>query len=96
MIPVRITPGMGSRGDKEEWWKGWIQPWYIWYIARTFANATMYPHTRQKEKRRKKNLRKNTYNLNTLIKSRNWINNLKIIIKKIRDRSPHKLILSSI
>jgi hypothetical protein len=22
----------------------WIQVWYIWYIGRTFVNATMYPH----------------------------------------------------
>jgi hypothetical protein len=26
-----------------EWWRGWIQLWYIWYIVRTFVNATIYP-----------------------------------------------------
>jgi hypothetical protein len=45
VIPVETIPGMG--GDKGEWWKGWIQVWYIWYIVRTFVNATMYPHPAQ-------------------------------------------------
>jgi hypothetical protein len=22
-------------------WRGWIQVWYIWYIAKTFVNATI-------------------------------------------------------
>jgi hypothetical protein len=25
----------------------WIQVWYIWYIVRTFENATMYSHSAQ-------------------------------------------------
>jgi hypothetical protein len=33
-------------GDKGEWWMGWIQLWCIWYIVRTFTNATMYPQPR--------------------------------------------------
>jgi hypothetical protein len=32
-----IILGMGE--DKGEWWKGWIQ---LWYIIRTFVNVTMY------------------------------------------------------
>jgi hypothetical protein len=35
----------------EEWWKRWIQVWYTWYIVRTFANATMYPHPAQQNKK---------------------------------------------
>jgi hypothetical protein len=26
--------------DKEEWWREWIQ---LWYIVRTFINVSMYP-----------------------------------------------------
>jgi hypothetical protein len=28
--------------DKGERWRGWIQVWSIWYILRTFGNATIY------------------------------------------------------
>jgi hypothetical protein len=28
----------------------WIQVWYIWYIVRTFVNATMYPQHRNFKK----------------------------------------------
>jgi hypothetical protein len=27
-----------------KWWRWWIQVQYIWYIVRTFVNATMYSH----------------------------------------------------
>jgi hypothetical protein len=47
MIPVETIPGMGGREDKGEWWKRWIQLWYIQYIVRTFVNATIYPHPAQ-------------------------------------------------
>jgi hypothetical protein len=30
---------MKNKANKEEWWGGWIQ---IWYIVRTFVNVTMY------------------------------------------------------
>jgi hypothetical protein len=43
MKPAETIPGIGE-GDKEEWWKGWIQVWYICCIVRTFVNATMFPH----------------------------------------------------
>jgi hypothetical protein len=43
MIPVETIPGMGRGWDKGEW----IKVWYIWYIVRTFVNATMYPHLAQ-------------------------------------------------
>jgi hypothetical protein len=46
MISVETMPGMGE-GDKGEWWRGWIQVPYIWYIVRTFINATMHPHPTQ-------------------------------------------------
>jgi hypothetical protein len=35
---------MKVKPDREEWWRGWIQVWYIWHIVRTFVNATMYPY----------------------------------------------------
>jgi hypothetical protein len=47
MRPDETSPGMGEEGDKRQWWRGWIQLWYIWYIVRTFINATMYPHPTQ-------------------------------------------------
>jgi hypothetical protein len=37
---VETIPGMRGRGYNGEWWRVWIQ-W--WYIVRTFANITMYP-----------------------------------------------------
>jgi hypothetical protein len=40
MRPVETVPGMRGWGDKGEWWRGWIQ---LWYILRTFVNVTMYP-----------------------------------------------------
>jgi hypothetical protein len=39
MRPVETIPGMRGGGDKGEWWRGWIQVWYIWYILRIFVNA---------------------------------------------------------
>jgi hypothetical protein len=44
MIPTETIPGMEGKG---EWWKGWIQEWYIWYIVRTFVNAIVYPQPAQ-------------------------------------------------
>jgi hypothetical protein len=44
-------------GDKEKWrikdkGKGRIQVFYIWYIVKTFVNATKYPkHSNNKRKR---------------------------------------------
>jgi hypothetical protein len=29
----------GRRGSKGEWWRGWIQ---LWYILRTFVNVTLH------------------------------------------------------
>jgi hypothetical protein len=40
MRPVITIPGMEGEGDKGEWWRGWIQ---LWYVVRTFVNITMYP-----------------------------------------------------
>jgi hypothetical protein len=37
----------GAEGDKGDWWKAWIQVWYIWYIVRTFVNVSMYSHPAQ-------------------------------------------------
>jgi hypothetical protein len=28
-----------GREDKREWWRGWIQLWFAWYIVRTFVSA---------------------------------------------------------
>jgi hypothetical protein len=36
-----------GKGNKGECWRGWNQVWYIWYIVRTFVNATLYPHPTQ-------------------------------------------------
>jgi hypothetical protein len=42
MRHVETIPGMGGaeEGVKGEWWKRWIQ---LWYIVRTFVNVTIYP-----------------------------------------------------
>jgi hypothetical protein len=50
MIPVETVTGITGEGEKGEWWRGWIQVWYIWYIVRTFVNATMYPQHRNFKK----------------------------------------------
>jgi hypothetical protein len=50
MILVETIPGMEGERDKGEQWRGWNQVWYIWYIIRTFVNATMYPHPAQQYK----------------------------------------------
>jgi hypothetical protein len=49
MIPVETVPGIGGRMKKSsvEGSGGGIQVWYIWYIVRTFLNATMSPHPAQ-------------------------------------------------
>jgi hypothetical protein len=41
MRSVETIPGMGGGEDKGEWWRGWIQAWYIWFIVKTFVNVTM-------------------------------------------------------
>jgi hypothetical protein len=33
-----------GKGDKGEQWSGFIQVWCMWYIVRTFVNATIYSH----------------------------------------------------
>jgi hypothetical protein len=40
MRPFETIPGMGGEEHKGDWWKGWIQ---LWYIIKTFVNVTMYP-----------------------------------------------------
>jgi hypothetical protein len=50
MIPVETVPRTGAGWDKGEWWRGWIQVWHIWYIVRTFVNATTYPQHNNKKK----------------------------------------------
>jgi hypothetical protein len=40
--PVETVPGMGEERNNGEWWRGWIQ---LWYIVRTLVNITMYSHT---------------------------------------------------
>jgi hypothetical protein len=47
MIPVETVPEIGGGRDEGEWWKGWIQVQYTWYIIRTFVNGTMYPYPAQ-------------------------------------------------
>jgi hypothetical protein len=37
--------GTGAKWEKGEWWKGWIQ---LWYIVRTFVKATCTPSEQQK------------------------------------------------
>jgi hypothetical protein len=45
ILAIRIQYAHISRSQKQKpWKKGWIQEGeYIWYIARTFINATIYP-----------------------------------------------------
>jgi hypothetical protein len=50
MKPVKTVLGMGKE-DKGKWWRGWIQVWHIWYMVRTFVNATRYPHPAQQLKK---------------------------------------------
>jgi hypothetical protein len=52
------TPGIGGGKNKGEWWRGWIQLEYIWYILRTFVNGTMYPQHNNFKKRKKNQNRK--------------------------------------
>jgi hypothetical protein len=47
MIPVETVPVIRGKGMKESSGGRRIQVWYIWYIVRTFVNATMYPHPAQ-------------------------------------------------
>jgi hypothetical protein len=50
IISIETSPGVWGKGNKGEWWRWWIQVRYIWYIVRTFVNATMYPHPTQQLK----------------------------------------------
>jgi hypothetical protein len=47
--PVKTVPWMGG-GCKGKWWSWWIHIGYIWYILRTFVNATMYLQHNSKKK----------------------------------------------
>jgi hypothetical protein len=38
MRPVDTIPGMWEGGNKGEWWRGWIQ---LWYVVTTFVNVTI-------------------------------------------------------
>jgi hypothetical protein len=51
MIPAETIPEIGAREDKEHGGGEWFQVLYIWYVVRTFVNATMYPHPAQNEKK---------------------------------------------
>jgi hypothetical protein len=50
MRPVETISGMGGGRDKGEWWREWIQVWYIWYIVRIFVNAVIYPQHNNEKK----------------------------------------------
>jgi hypothetical protein len=50
MTLAETVPGTregGIRGEEKRVVEEWIQVWGIWYIVRTFINATMYPHLAQ-------------------------------------------------
>jgi hypothetical protein len=51
MRPVDTIPGMGGEGDKGEWWRGWIQ---LWYIMRTFVTVTLCPQHNSNKKNEKR------------------------------------------
>jgi hypothetical protein len=53
MRAAETVPGIGGRGLKGEWWRGWIQVRYIWYIVRMFVNATMHLQQNNFLKRKK-------------------------------------------
>jgi hypothetical protein len=38
----------GGKGDKWEWWREWIQ---LWYIVRTLLNVTVYPQYNNNNKK---------------------------------------------
>jgi hypothetical protein len=48
------------RGDKGEWWRGWIQ---LSYIIRTFINVTIYLQYNNKKINSRENLAKLSYSL---------------------------------
>jgi hypothetical protein len=55
MRPVETIPGMGVRVDKGEWWREWIQ---LWYIVKPFIKMSqIIPSTTtiKKENTEKKN-----------------------------------------
>jgi hypothetical protein len=54
VISVETISGMGW--GRRIMVRGWIEVWYIWYIVRTFVNATMYPHPTLKLKNTKCNV----------------------------------------
>jgi hypothetical protein len=49
MRSVETIPGIGGRGNKGEWQRGWMQ---LWYILRTFVNVTMYSQYKNNKKER--------------------------------------------
>jgi hypothetical protein len=48
---LKLFKNRGREGNKGEWWRGWIQVWYSWYLVGNFENATMYPHPAQNKKK---------------------------------------------
>jgi hypothetical protein len=54
MIHVETLPGMGGRGKIKENDRRGEFIWYVWYIVRTFVNATCSP-TQQRNKKERKN-----------------------------------------
>jgi hypothetical protein len=49
---LKLFQELGGEGTKKHGGRGWIQVWYIWYIVRTFINATKYPHQAQHKKKK--------------------------------------------
>jgi hypothetical protein len=55
----------GGRGDKGEWWQGWI---YLRYIVSTFVNVTMYTQYNNMIIKINKNTNRKRYNTQHMIK----------------------------
>jgi hypothetical protein len=65
LLLYALRSNAGGKGDKGEQRRGW----YIWYIVRTFVNATMYRHLAQQQKqqqKKKKEKRSNTIQIHVL------------------------------
>jgi hypothetical protein len=51
MRPVETIPGMRDGRNEGEWWRGWIELWYVWYFVRTLVNATIHFYQAQEKKK---------------------------------------------
>jgi hypothetical protein len=53
MIPAETIPGIPEGGEEKDG-RGEFKYDFFWYIIRTFVNATMVPHHKNKEIHKKR------------------------------------------